>query len=299
MDVQLQLLEQRIKKSRDDYMEIKVPEEGLQRMKEAIAHAKSRKVRRRRMQKRICAAAASAVIFLIPNCSKTSAQALMNLPVLGHFFEVITIRDYQFDDGHSRADVKVPQLSDSSRSSITEKNAAIEDVNRSVEEYTNEILEHFKENQKLTGSQGYQSLDISYDVLTDTDRWFTLEITVTEVQGSGYERRHYYHIDKSAGKIASLKDLFVPGSDYCEIINTYIMEEMERCNQESEEGEVYWIGKSEFTDGFEGIDDEQNFYLDKQNRLVIVFDEYEVAPGYMGTPRFVIPQNLIADIRSF
>ena len=296
-DVQLQLLEQRIKKSRDDYMKIHVPDEGLQHMKEAINRAKSAKRSRRRIiRRRLCAAAASLLIFLIPNCSKASAQALISLPVLGHFFEVITIRDYQSDDGHSRADVQVPHLLDTGKSG---GDTAVEEINRSVEEYTNEILERFEENQKIIGDQGYQSLDISYEVLTDTDNWFTLEITVTEIQGSGYERRHYYHIDKSSGQIASLKDIFTQGSGYVSIINDYIIEEMQRCNQESTQGEVYWIGKSDLTDGFESIDEDQNFYLDDQNRLVIVFDEYEVAPGSMGSPRFIIPQKLIEQIRRF
>ena len=30
-----------------------------------------------------------------------------------------------------------------------------------------------------------------------------------------------------------------------------------------------------------------------------LFDEYDVAPGYMGTPEFVIPQKLIAGMRKF
>lgn len=106
-------------------------------------------------------------------------------------------------------------------------------------------------------------------------------------------------VPKSTGEIATLKDIFTDGSDYQTVISEYIREEMERYNKESEDGEVYWIGKSEFTDGYEGIDDEQDFYLDGQNRIVIVFDEYEVAPGYMGVQKFVIPQSVAGDMRRF
>ncbi len=42
---------------------------------------------------------------------------------------------------------------------------------------------------------------------------------------------------------------------------------------------------------FKSIDADQKFYLDEANRLVILFDEYEVAPGSMGTPRFVIDEQ--------
>ena len=35
---------------------------------------------------------------------------------------------------------------------------------------------------------------------------------------------------------------------------------------------------------------------DKDGNLVIVFDKYEVAPGGMGTPEFVIEKGSISDI---
>ena len=34
-------------------------------------------------------------------------------------------------------------------------------------------------------------------------------------------------------------------------------------------------------------------YIDEAGQLVIVFDEYEVAPGYMGVPEFIIPTDLL------
>lgn len=47
---------------------------------------------------------------------------------------------------------------------------------------------------------------------------------------------------------------------------------------------------------FQSIDADQNFYLDEENRLVILFDEYEVAPGSMGMPRFLIDEQAISGI---
>ena len=35
------------------------------------------------------------------------------------------------------------------------------------------------------------------------------------------------------------------------------------------------------------------FYFNKENDLVIPFDKYEVAPGYMGTSEFVVDKDLI------
>ena len=39
-----------------------------------------------------------------------------------------------------------------------------------------------------------------------------------------------------------------------------------------------------------------DFYFNESGELVIAFDEYEVAPGYMGAPEFVIPQKVTAGL---
>ncbi|MTL84275.1 DUF3298 domain-containing protein, partial [Turicibacter sanguinis] len=33
------------------------------------------------------------------------------------------------------------------------------------------------------------------------------------------------------------------------------------------------------------------FYLNEQNQIVIVFDKYDIAPGYMGFPEFIVDQE--------
>ncbi len=44
---------------------------------------------------------------------------------------------------------------------------------------------------------------------------------------------------------------------------------------------------------FQSIDPEQNFYINGSGQPVIVFAEYEVAPGSMGEPEFVIPADVL------
>ena len=43
--------------------------------------------------------------------------------------------------------------------------------------------------------------------------------------------------------------------------------------------------------GFNGIKDNQKFYINKDGKVVIVFDKYEIAPGYMGQQEFVIDKR--------
>ena len=59
----------------------------------------------------------------------------------------------------------------------------------------------------------------------------------------------------------------------------------------------YWT-ESEYEDvkACYVIDADQNFYFNEQGELVLAFDEYEVAPGYMGNVEFVIPEKIVEDI---
>jgi len=49
-------------------------------------------------------------------------------------------------------------------------------------------------------------------------------------------------------------------------------------------------------DPFETITGVQPFYINNNGKLVISFNEYDVAPGYMGTVEFVIPTVAIEEL---
>ena len=57
---------------------------------------------------------------------------------------------------------------------------------------------------------------------------------------------------------------------------------------------VYWCQKND-NPRFKGISKNQRYYINKQGELVICFDQFEVAPGYMGNPTFTIKNDLLDD----
>ena len=57
----------------------------------------------------------------------------------------------------------------------------------------------------------------------------------------------------------------------------------------------YWVQDSTFGNDIVSKRAEHNFYWNENGDLVIPFDKYEVAPGYMGTPEFTIEKNVIAN----
>ena len=55
-------------------------------------------------------------------------------------------------------------------------------------------------------------------------------------------------------------------------------------NEAANPEEEYFHGES----GFQSIADDQAFYLNQAGNPVVLFDKYEIAPGYMGAQEFEI-----------
>ena len=53
---------------------------------------------------------------------------------------------------------------------------------------------------------------------------------------------------------------------------------------------------SYFPEEFTAIDPDQNFYWAADGSLVLVFDEYTIAPGFMGMPEFTIPADVYENL---
>jgi Protein of unknown function (DUF3298) len=288
-------VEEELKDLNKAYENINLPDKGREVIIKAMEKAKTDK-RKAKIQKEwrrvvILVAAAFTILFILTNTNEKIAYAMEQIPLVGKIFEVITIREYTYNDGHNSADVKVPKV-------LTEKDETIEhpavnEVNKSVEEYTNELLAQFENNMLV---EGYQNLDVSYEVATNNDTWFALDVAAVKTQASGYEFHRFYNINKVTGEQMELNDLFIEGSNYIAVISEEIKNQMKKRMAE-DEGVVYWLDSEEYPeDNFKEIKENQNFYLDNEGNLVIVFDEYEVAPGYMGVQKFTINKDILKDI---
>lgn len=248
------------------------------------------------------AAAAAFVLVVVPNVSVNAAYAMEQIPILGNVIKVVTIRNYQFENENYSADIQEVQLEQSIGTGNvgmegTETENSIQTINESIEEMTDRLIANFEEQKEQEGGHG--SIDMSYEVVTDTETWFTLRIDVTEITASGYQYQYYYHIDKTTGEIASLKNLFKEGADYITPISENIKEQM-RKEMQIDESKIYWIDSEEdIVEQFEAIKEDQNFYLNQDGQIVICFDEYEVAPGYMGLVEFAVEKEAVAEIIRF
>ena len=236
----------------------------------------------------IMAAGFLLVFLIIPsNVSTAYAQALKKVPVISNIVKVVTIRNYFYSDDNHEMNVNVPKIED-------ESIGAAEDINKDIDEMTEILVGRFYEEVEEIGDQGHGAVYTDYSVLTNTEKWFTLRIQVHEDAGSSNTYYRYYHIDRNSGKLIQLGDLAADNRFYS-IIENEIKRQM-REQMAEDINKKYWVDDAELGEDFVKLTENHNFYWDENEDLVIVFDKYEVAPGYMGTPEFTIRKDLIRDV---
>lgn len=296
---------------RKEYEAASMTEEQLQGMKQQIDRAKMEKRQKKKLMTALKSAAAVAAAFIIlPNTSASVAYAMGQMPVIGKLVEVVTFREYHYEDERHSAEVKVqaPVVSDIQTVSGEDQNEesmpqasvetlkkTTEEISAEIEEITEKIIAEFKEG--LKEEEGYQSLVVDSEVISTTDSYFTLKLICYQGAGSGAEWNYFYTIDLASGERMALKDLFLEGTDYITPISENIKQQMKE-QMAADENVKYWLDDEEVPEwNFKEITDETSFYINADNAVVIAFNEGDVAPMYMGCVEFVIDKTVLSDIR--
>ena len=269
-----------------------MPPQMAERFDETLAGFRNRTVRRSMAFRVVRAGAVLLLVLflLLPNISPTIAYAMQEIPVLGEIVKVFTVYKVDEEDDRHFLKVDIPQID-----TAVGDSEAVDYINASVEALTDAVIAEY-EASIAAYPDAYAGLSIDYEVVTNTSRWFTLRLMVYQTAGSGGNLQYnFYHIDKQQGELVTLSDLFRDGFDYQTPISEEIKAQM-RQQQLDDPDITYWVDEGDGINWvFQQIAADQNFYFNADGDLVIVFDKYEVAPGYMGCPAFTIPAQVYTE----
>lgn len=319
--------QEQLRQLQEEYENMIIPEAGRERLQAGIDRARMEKKRAEHARRRsawTAVAAAVVVMIALPNTNIQIAHAMENIPLLGGFFRLVTVRQYNYSDENHDAEVELAQInygedagegasvgevaaapegtaagnvegaSDGQEAAVANLSEdGVEAVNQNMEATVEELIRQFED---TLSEEGYHGLHVSQEVVTDNERYYTVKLSVLETEASGYEHNQFYTIDKQTGNVVTLEDLFAEGSDYISAISENIKTQMQE-QMAADEGVIYFLDNDDMPEfNFQGITEQTNFYFNEKDELVIAFDEYEVAPGSMGAPEFVIPQEVTAAI---
>ncbi len=229
-------------------------------------------------------------IFML-NVNSSFATNISEIPIIGDMAKVFTIKEVNEEDKTKLINAKVPALENTGNTELEKR------INYEIMLKMNEILEEaekraaeYKEAVIETGGNEYDyqpiNIQIDYKVGYSNDKVVSFMISKSETLANAYTEIYFYNVDIETGKKLNLRDVL--GNEYKQIVDTTIYKEIEERSKNPDN--IYFTADE---GGFEGIENEyQDFYINSDGKVVIVFEKYKIAPGYMGTQEFVIDKQI-------
>lgn len=238
------------------------------------------------------------------NTSSSFANTVSNIPVLNSIARVITIREYTHDSDADKTHVKIPKISNTGNSELENR------INKEIYEKIQDLAtkaevdaKEYKENYLKCGNKESNFIPMTYDfdykVYFSSDDILSFVVTQTELNNTSqkyldevgvpekaeYITQYMYNIDLETGKDITLKDLF--GKEYKRIVDKEIETQVKE-RAKKDRNLLYYYEKFYAYKGAKGIEENQQFYINKSGNPVIVFDKYIIAPEYAGIQEFEI-----------
>ena len=280
-----------LKKCKEVYNSIPLPNE-LDYVVDRAIHADEVKPKKKRtiwVKGTTTILATSFALFVVLlNTNESFAKAMDDVPVIRNIAEVFTIREYEEENETDLIKAKIPAIKNTGNSELEDR------INYEISAKINEILEEakqraeeYKEAVLATGGtmEDYipTQINIDYKITYQDDNLISFVITKSESAASAYQEQYFYNIDIENGKELNLRDVL--GENYKEIVDEQVKKQIEERTNADEN--VYYFTVDE--GGFSGIENEyQDFYINENKKVTVVFQKYEVAPGYMGIQEFEI-----------
>lgn len=276
---------------RNEYENIEIPDELEFLVRTTIKEQEKKMKRKNIINKSVIAAAVAGVVFVGSiNLSSEISYALSEVPVLGSIVRVLTFKTFELKDNNFDAQLKTPAIEGLDSKLEAMLNEKYLDENQKLYD---DFMKEIDEMKKADMDEAHMGIASGYEVKTDTDKLLVIGRYFVNTVGSSSTTIKYDTIDKQNKLLITLPSLFKDEA-YIDIISENIKAQMKE--QMKDESNVYWLEDEMMGDeNFSKIDKNQSFYITKDNQLVIAFDKYEVAPGYMGNPEFIIPSELLKD----
>ncbi len=285
---------------KERYDQIMIPEElniRIQQEIEKSRHRQEQKGRagsrhrlRRTVRSMEAMAAAACILFTAAlNTSPVFAKEAGELPVIGGLARILTFRAYETEKDDIAVSVEIPTIE-----------MIAEDTGITVDEINQEILARCNQyaDDAILRAQEYRTafletggtpeewaehdikITVGYEIKQQGNDFLSFVVRGSENWTNAYSESKYYNLDLSTGKIVTLRDML--GDDYMEMADQSIREQIA---ERQRAGEVFFTAEE---GGFAGISEEVKFYINGNNRPVIVFEKYEIAPGSSGEIEFEI-----------
>ncbi len=267
------------------YQDIKIPEE-LNRMINQTIRKEQQERNRRKRQTRWIAAAAVLVVFVTPlNISQGFADTMAEIPIIGQIAKVLTFRSYTVESEELVAEVTIPEVAELNNQAFEDK------INALIQEKVDQTLataqlraEEDRQAYLETGGteDGYEErkteAKVDYTVYAKSEDALSFMLYSYDSIAAAYAEYSYYNLDVKNDREWNLQDLL--GEDYVAVMTDQVKAQMSE-----QEDIMFWeeVALSDWK-----VREDIDFYINGEGRVVVVFDKYELAAGYLGRLEYEI-----------
>ncbi|MEG0452758.1 MAG: RsiV family protein [Coprobacillus sp.] len=158
-------------------------------------------------------------------------------------------------------------------------------INLMIDNYVKTTLNKQKEELKKTQPNRYTELGISVSDYYSSNNYTSFSLDFLQIMASSYEEKQYHTIDLRNGKEITIDNWL--GKDYARIVKDEVIKQVLQQNQQNGT-DIYFMNKVNHLN----IQKDQSYYINEDGQIVVTFPKYEIAPGYVGLPEFIMPNHL-------
>ena len=278
------------KKAREEYQNQPIPPQLEARVKQAIGEGRQSSPRQHWLKKGLISLAAAAACFtLMMHGSPVFAQTVANLPVIGEFLRIVTGVQIEKEDVNEVIHITLPKVENSSNPEFEKQiNQRIEEELENLSREARTQAEDLKNNAEgKTGTYHPVDFYAAYQIYYNQGSLVSFSIDTTTTMASAYEQRYFFNLDLESGKELTLAEVI--GSENLAAADQQVRSQIEQ--RLAQDPTSFFDFDEE--GGYTGLSENQKFYINENRQAVIVFDEYEIAPGATGTPEFILDLPLL------
>lgn len=270
-------------RAKQDYNQINIPDDLDQLVSQSIHQGKAfnKKATMNKGFKLALTACCGLIIFCFPHVFASVNQNDNQSGIL-HSWSLSS------KDESSSVQANVPFLASYDDSELSKE------INQEIFEIIDEKIQFVKaeamENDNLSREksipddmpEAMHDLYIDYRIQYESEDIVSFVISIENAYLSVEHFNYYYTLNIQEKKELTLSDFIQDGQ--IELINQEIKNQIQQRELE-DDNNCFFHDENEFT----SIKENQSFYINENKQLVLVFERYEIAPGYMGEVEFIMP----------
>lgn len=278
----------KIKESKMIYESIKIPENLEYKVNNALRINKNKSRFYINRVVTVCSSVCLLFILLL-NVNPSFANTVNDIPVIGKITSIFTIREYFKEDDSEIINVKEPAIITNNKDVEEKINNIIANKIKELEKESELSVDEIKKKIDYKDRRGsiYPKVNVRIDYEIKYNQNNILSFVLIKEEGINTTSKdlYTYNFNLETGNEITLEELL--GNNYEDTINKEIRNQIAE-REEKDKNQLFFNENDNIDNYFKGISKDQNFYINENKNPVVVFNKYEIAPGYMGIQEFEI-----------